>query len=124
MQTYALRNFFQKHIGEHFKSVRGQRFVNALFRDCVFEDVADAQFINCVMDGSEIAVDDVRKAVGVTCTINCFTFEGLKLSPVMFDAFLFNLTLTRGNDEARKRLEGIIDPKRLRMFRIAFPHIE
>lgn len=119
-----LRNYTETHMGETLPDVRGRRFVNALLSDCTFRKVAGAQFINSVLAGSKLDADDIRDFLGTTMTLDCFTFENLELSPPAFDAILFLLTMTRANDASRAKLEQVIDPHRLRLFRRLFPDTE
>jgi len=124
MPRPATRQFSETHQGEALGDVRGRRFDNALLADCEIARIAGATFKNCVMDGSSIQADDIRDILGVTVTLDCFTFVGLRLSPVTLDAFLYLLVQTTGNDTTRAKVEAAIDPQRLRLFRKLFPQVE
>lgn len=119
-----MRAYKAVYQGATFEDVRGRRFDNALLSDCVLRRIAGATFCNCVLAGSTVDADDIRDILGATVTLDCFTFEGLRLSPTTLDAFLYLLTLTTGNDTTRGRLEAAIEPQRLRLFQKLFPSTE
>jgi len=124
MNDKPLRQFSETHIDERLPDLRGLRFRDALFHDCRIGRVAGAVFERCAMAGSSVEVDDPRDLLGVTATLDCFTFRGLRLSSVALDALIFLLTMTVGNDATRKKLESCIDPRRLQLFRTMFPNLE
>lgn len=124
MPNFALRQYSETHFDKNLGDVSGRRFINALLSRCKFTKVKDAQFLHCVMEGSEIACTDLHDLLGASITLSCFSFEGLKLSPETLDAILFLLTISDGNEETRERIRQIIDPQRLRLLERAFPQIE
>jgi len=124
MPRTASRKFSEVHQDAPLGDVRNRPFRNALLSDCVLTRIAGATFENCVMAGSSVQADDIRDILGATVTLDCFTFEGLRLSPTTLDAFLYLLVQTVGNDTTRAKLEAAIDPQRLRLFRKLFPQTE
>ncbi len=124
MNRASLREYSEVHQGAALPNVEGRRFFNALLSGCVFRRVTDAQFVRSVLHGSKLDASDIRDFLGVTMTLDCFTFEGLQLSPEAFDAILFLLTMTKGNDAARARVEACMDHHRLKLYRRLFPQTE
>lgn len=119
-----LRAYSETHIGESLPDLTGRRFYGALLADCKLGRVAGAVFKDCVLAGSELQASDVRDFLGVTLTLDCFTFEGLRLSPEALDGILFLLTMTQGNDATREKIAAAIDPERLKLYRRLFPQTE
>ena len=124
MSASRLRAYSETHISEAMPDLSGRRFYGALLADCRIGKAAGAVFKDCVLAGTEFAVEDVRDFLGLTVTLDCFTFEDVKLSPVALDAILFLLTMTKGNDAARERIRQTMDPERLKLFRRLFPRTE
>jgi len=118
------RNYSEVHQGETLLDLRWRRFAGALFADCTFRDVSGAVFQDCVLHGSRLDTEDIREMLGVTLSLDCFTFDGLHLSPTALDGFLYLLTMTAGNDETRAKVEAAIDPARLKLFRRIFANTE
>lgn len=117
----ALRDYAATHFKEALPDVSGCHFQNELFSECTFGRVRGAEFKNCVLAGSNFEADDIRDILGVTLTLDCFTFENMEPSALALDAILFLLTMTRGNGAARQKIEAAIDPERLEKFRRLFP---
>lgn len=102
----------------------GRKFENELFSGCRFTRLARAQFIHCDLRESEIAVRDIRDMLGVTATLDCFTFEGVKLSEVAVDGLLFLLTLAAIPQEKKDAIRALIPSARLEFFDRIFERIE
>jgi hypothetical protein len=58
--------------------------------------------------------------MGAVVSLSCYTFDSVALSRLSFDAFLFLLSLTKGNDDKRQRLQELIDPQHMMYLRRAF----
>ena len=95
------------HIDEDCKAVTGEHD-NGLFFNCKFDNLNGLTLRNCDLNQSQFVTTDIRKAMGFTVTMNCFSFGGVELSPQLFDLYLLLLCQTRGNDEKREQLLDII----------------
>ena len=101
----------------------GRRFLKELFHACRFEKLAGVVFERCCLMGSSWKPRRAEDMLGVTVTMDCFTFEGLEMNELAFDAFLYMLVMTRGNDAKRDMVRRLIDPRHLRYFEKAFPQV-
>jgi len=120
----ALRKYAATHFNEELSGLFGRRFSNELFSGCTFGSVRGAEFAHCVMHDCVLEAEDMRDILGVTLTLDCHTFGGVRFSPTALDAILFLLTTTKGNDATRQKIEAAIDPERLEKFRRLFPRTE
>lgn len=114
------RNWRNVHYRKNLGDVRGRRFQNELISECHVTNVAGAYIVNCDCRGTHLDIDDVRKLLGVTVTLDCYTFDGLKLSELALDTFLYLLTHTEDNDYKREQVRSLIDPVRRSFFDRAF----
>ena len=108
------------HIDEDLGDVSGRHFENELFCRCRVTGIAHARFIDCDLRNSSLDVNDLRKLIGAVVSLSCYTFDSVALSRLSFDAFLFLLSLTKGNDDKRQRLQELIDPQHMMYLRRAF----
>jgi hypothetical protein len=64
----------------------------------------------------------VKDALGLTLTLNCNSFKGVRLSELTMDLLLALLTMTVGNDQKRKQIVEVIGAARyaalLRVLRV------
>jgi len=88
--------------------VAGKRFVKALFYGCKLRNVRGTVFQNCCMRGSALEPQRVEEMLGLTVTLDCFTFDGVLLNSLAFDSILNLLAMTKGNDEKREMLKRMI----------------
>lgn len=82
---------------------------NALFFNCKFNNIKGLTLKNCDLNQSSFEVEDIKDALGFTVTLDCFSFNGVKLSPELFDLYLLLLCQTQGNElkiEAVKKIIG------------------
>lgn len=99
------------------------RLRNALVRECSIKSIRGSWLIDCNFAESSLDIDDIRNFLDATVTLNCFTFKDLKMSDLSFEATLYLLSMTKGNDSNRAKLRDMIDPMRLRLFDKVFPLI-
>lgn len=110
--------------GERLGDVSGRKFVLTNLSSCEIDRATGAEFIHCSLRGARVVSRDIRDFLGVTLTLDCQTFDGLELPEPVFDALLNLLAMTAGNDEKRKGLRALIDPKRRELFDRIFPTLE
>lgn len=101
----------------------GRRFMRELFYACQFQKLTGVVFERCCLVGSSWKPRHAEDLLGITVTMDCFTFDGLEMNELAFDAFLYMLTMTRGNDQKREMVRRLIDPRHLRWFDAAFPRL-
>lgn len=96
--------------------VSDMAFVRVLFRDCTFRKLRGAHIVNCTFERCTLDTDDPREILGVTTTLNCRTFEGLKFSPAAMDAVLHLVAMGCSDAEQREKILAVIDPHRLKLY--------
>lgn len=111
-----LRKFNNISIGKDCTQLTGTH-ENELFFECMFNKLTDLTLKNCVLDRSQFATASVRDALGLTVTLDCHSFSGVELSPLVFDLILSLLLMTKGNDEKRIKLEEVIGKERVAVLR-------
>lgn len=62
--------------------------------------------------------------LGVTLTLDCFTFDGFHWNELAMDAMLYLLSMTAGNDERRAILRRMVRPESLIDFEKLFLKLE
>jgi hypothetical protein len=102
----VLRAFKTKHIDEDFPEVPPPTN-GAEYYDCTFHKLGGATLANCSLSGCKFAMTDPRDILGLTVTMDCFTFENLEVTEEVFDALLLLICKTKGN--TKKRLAIIED---------------
>lgn len=108
-----LRDFSEKHIDETMQGVAGREFDNALFFNCVFDDIKGTTFKHCDLNHSTFKTDKIEDLLGATITLDCNSFGNVELSPLIFDLILVLLTKSRGNTEKRKQLVEVLGRERV-----------
>jgi hypothetical protein len=99
------------HIDENFDVLTG--FHNSeLFYNCVFDKINDVTFRNCVLNQSRFITSNIEDALRFTITLDCFSFGGVELSPLIFDLILCLLVKGKGNTEKRRQLISVIGRER------------
>lgn len=93
---------------EHDCSGMSGEFRDSLFFRCRFKKLNGLSLINCDLNQSSFDVDSVADAQGLTISLNCHSFRGVRLSPLLFELMLYLLSITAGNDNKRQQLVGII----------------
>lgn len=88
--------------------VQGRRFLRAMFFNCVLKRLRGATFEHCSLQGSSIEPDRLEDLLGCTITLDCFSWRYVSLNCLCFDAMLYLLSITKGNDEKRAILKRII----------------
>ena len=115
-----MRHWRETHHREDLGDLSGRRIENALLADCRITGLAGARIANCDLRGTEIDIQDLRKLLGVTVTLDCFTFDGLKPSEFVVDAMTYLLSTCDIADSKRQQLRSTIDSSRLQHFDRAF----
>lgn len=98
-----LRFAKEKHMSEEFLDTPPPTS-NAEFWDCTFHKLAGATLIDCSLNGCKMAMTKPQDIIGLSLTLDCFTFSNLELSPEVFDFMLLLLCKTKGNVDKRKAL--------------------
>jgi hypothetical protein len=112
----SLRQFAGVHIDEDCAEMHSVQFDNHLFHGCVFDDLRGLTLKDCVLDRSKFKTDSVRKALGFTLTLDCHSFKDVQFSPLLIDLLLYLLTTTKGNDEKREQVVGLLGKERVHAF--------
>lgn len=112
---------FREFVEGRDVDLTNSRIRDVSFRDCRIVSLQSALLEHCQLDTCRLDITDLRLLLDSTVTLNCFTFDGLEMTPESFDAFLYLFTITRGNDKKRAAVRDLIDPLRLRMFEKLFP---
>jgi hypothetical protein len=119
----SLRKWNAVYYQKTFDSLSGEHS-NELFSECVFDQVNNLTLKNCVLAGSEVVTDRIEDALGLTVTLDCNTFNKVKLSELMFDMMLILLFKTSGNTEKRLKLLDVVGKDRAKQLLDAFKTIE
>lgn len=104
-----LREFSEKHISENFESISGVH-ENKLFFDCAFNKLNGVVLKDCDLMNSRFLTTRIKDALGLTLTLDCHSFKDVQFSEELFDMMLALLTISKGNDEKRKKLVEVIGP--------------
>ena len=120
----SLRNWRAVRHNQDLGDVSGRRFVNELISGCKVSRVAGAIFLGCDLRGTEVAIDDIRDLVGVSLTLDCFSFHFLKLSPVATDGLLYLISLADIPQDKKDAIRALIPSSRLEEFETAFRTVE
>lgn len=107
----ALRHFNKTTIGQDCSELTGAH-ENELFYGCEFDKLNGLTLKHCVLNGSALATTSVKNALGFTVTLDCFSFDGVELSPLLFDLYLSLLLMTKGNEDKKELLIEVIGRKR------------
>lgn len=83
-----------------------------LFYECKFRKLNKLTLKDCDLNQSEILTEKIEDAKDFTVTLNCFSFNGVKLTSFIFDLLLALLITTRGNDKKREMLYEVIGRNR------------
>src|SRR6266705_4631762 len=89
-------------------AVAGRRFLRALFFGCVFKRLRGTVFEHCSLQQSSIEPEKLEDLLGFTITLDCFSWRYVTLNSLAFDAMLFLLSITNGNDSKRAVLKRLI----------------
>jgi hypothetical protein len=114
----------ESHHDEDLSEIRGRRFSRTLFATCRFEDMRGAHFEHCCFIYSKIQPRSLSDILGVTLTLDCFTFDTLEFNELGLDAILYLLTMTKGNDEKREIIKRLISPDNATDFAKLFAKLE
>lgn len=99
------------HIDQFYKDLSGEH-VDELFYNCVFDRVTDVTLRNCVLNKSTFITSKIEDALRFTITLDCFSFDNVELSPLIFDLLLCLLIKGKGNTEKRRKLIDVIGRER------------
>lgn len=97
------RAFKEKHIDEVFEQAPSPKN-NVEFYDCTFKKLAGAMLSNCSLHGCKFAMTKPEDVIGLTLTLDCFSFSNLELSPEVFDFLLLLICKTKGNTAKRRAI--------------------
>ncbi len=107
MVHHLPRQFSEINIDKDCREVTGFHD-NALFFNCKFNKINGLTLKNCDLNQSEFDITNIKDALGFTVTMDCFSFNGVKISPELFDLYLLLLCQTEGNDAKREAVKTII----------------
>lgn len=99
------------HDSVNLPDVSGQRFFRELFYNCRFENVRNATFADCCLLNSKFDARNLTDVLGVTMSLDCFTFSGLEFNEAAFSGIVKLMSLTKGNDEKRAILRRMVSEK-------------
>ena len=102
-----LRAFAEQHIDEDLTKTTAD-FDNALLFNCKFDNLRGRTFKNCDLNHSEFLTDKLEDLLDFTLTLNCGSFENVRLSEMVFDVLLLLIYKTKGNDSKRRKLLNVI----------------
>ncbi len=74
---------------------------NVEFYNCTFKNLANATLTNCSLSGCKFDMTKPEEIIGLSVTMDCFSFSNLELSPEVFDLLLLLICKTKGNNEKR-----------------------
>jgi hypothetical protein len=100
------------HIDETFETITGT-FENALFFNCTFHDVRNAQFINCDLNQSRFVSDKPEDFMGLVVSLDCFSFSNIELSETAILCLLAMILKTKGNTALRKTILAATDHNKM-----------
>lgn len=96
---------------KNLPDVSGQTFFRELFYNCRFENVRNATFNQCCLLNSKFDARNLADVLGVTMSLDCFTFSGLEFNDAAFSGIVQLLSMTKGNDEKRAILRRLASEK-------------
>jgi len=108
-----LRAFAEQHIDEDLTKTTAD-FDNALLFNCKFDNLRGRTFKNCDLNHSEFLTDKLEDLLDFTLTLNCGSFENVRLSEMVFDVLLLLIYKTKGNDSKRKKILSVVGTARAR----------
>lgn len=102
------RLFKEIHIDKDLTWLHSVQLENSLLFNCTLKDLRNLTLKNCDLNRSSFVTDKVSDALGFTLTLDCGSFNNVEYSPLLFDLLLYLLTTTKGNDEKREQLVGLL----------------
>lgn len=118
-----LRLFDETHIHEDCSTMTGMHN-NGLFYDCEFKQLRGLSLLNCALNGSRFTTDSIKDALDFSLTLNCFSFENVEYSELLFDLLITLCSMSKGNDEKRSKLAGVIGEGRLHAIQCVLKGVE
>ena len=94
------RVFKEIHNREVFEEAPSSKN-NVEFYNCTFKKLANATLTNCSLSGCKFDMTKPEDIIGLSLTMDCFTFSNLELTPEVFDLLLLLICKTKGNTEKR-----------------------
>lgn len=92
---------------KNLPDVSGQVFFRELFYNCRFENIRNATFNQCCLLNSKFDARTLADVLGVTMSLDCFTFSGLEFNDVALSSVVQLLSMTKGNDDKREVLRRL-----------------
>lgn len=114
----------EQHVYEEKPAIQGRRFLRALFFGCILKRLRGTTMEHCSLQQSSIEPDKLEDLLGFTITLDCFSWKYVKLNSLAFDAMLFLLSITIGNDEKREVLKRLISDKNKKELEQGFEQLE
>jgi hypothetical protein len=111
-------------IEENLGDISGRRFVRENLHGSRITVMRGAVLEHCNMAEVQIEPKRLSDLLGVTMTIDCFSFEDLRMNELAMDAMLYLLAKTKGNDEKREVLKSLISAKNKHDFDLLFDRLE
>lgn len=109
----TLRKFDEVHIEEDCSNITGHK-ENCLFFGCTFDKLAGLTLKGCDLNKSIFNTSRIRDAMGLTISLDCFSFKSVSYSPLLMDLMLFLLTTTSGNDDRREQIASILGEEKMK----------
>lgn len=104
--------------------VQGKRFLRALFFGCALKRLRGTTMEHCSLQGSSIEPDRLEDLLGFTITLDCFSWQYVSLNSLAFDAMLYLLSITNGNDSKRAVLKRLISDENRTSLMKSFEELE
>lgn len=115
-QVVAKRRYASVHVNEDCRELSGTHKDEKFF-NCVFDKLNGLSLIGCDLNQSKFKTASIKDALGFSVTLDCHTFKGAELSPLLMQLLLVLLTLTQGNDRTRKQLVEVVGKDRYNAMR-------
>lgn len=103
-------NWTEKHMYEE-PQIQGRRMIRALLWACKLDRLRNTTLEHCCLAHSSLSPRRVQDILGLTLTLDCFSFKDLAVNELAFDLMLYLLTLTTGNDAKREVLLRLVSPE-------------
>lgn len=110
----------ENHIGENLGDVSTRRFVRENFFECTITCMRNTVFEHCSLAFTKLEPKRISDLLGLTMTLDCFTFQDLEMNELAFEILLYLISTSKGNDEKREAIRSLISAKNLRYFKNEF----
>lgn len=110
----------ENHIKKSFGDVSGRRFVRENFWECNIKCMRNTVFEHCSLAFTKLEPKRLSDLLGLTMTLDCFSFQDCELNELAFDTLIYLISTTKGNDEKRAVLKSLVTPTHQRYFKAEF----